>query len=101
MNRLHRQDAAGFPLEPSILSFFLILKLAYRYKAADIVREEQRVQFIKEMLSKCDLEVEDEGEFISSVLSEISMVKGDIMDMDHYYAKKLLRGHVQAAVPGL
>ena len=49
--------------------FFLILKLAYRYKAADIVREEQRVQFIKEMLSKCDLEVEDEGEFISSVLS--------------------------------
>ena len=67
--------------------FFLILKLAYRYKAADIVREEQRVQFIKEMLSKCDLEVEDEGEFISSVLSEISMVKGDIMDMDHYYAK--------------
>ena len=22
MNRLHRQDAAGFPLEPSILSFF-------------------------------------------------------------------------------
>ena len=67
--------------------FFLILKLAYRYKAADIVREEQRVQFIKEMLSKCDLEVEDEGEFISSVLSEISMVKGDIMDMDHYHAK--------------
>ena len=67
--------------------FFLILKLAYRYKAADIVREEQRVQFMKEMLSKCDLEVEDEGEFISSVLSEISMVKGDIMDMDHYYAK--------------
>ena len=67
--------------------FFLILKLAYRYKAADIVREEQRIQYMKEMLVKCDLEVEDEGEFISSVLSEISMVKGDIMDMDHYYAK--------------
>ena len=67
--------------------FFLILKLAYRYKATDIVREEQRVQFMKEMLSKCDLEAEDEGEFISSVLSEISMVKGELMDMDHYYAK--------------
>ena len=67
--------------------FFLILKLAYRYKAADIVREEQRIQYMKEMLVKCDLEVEDEGEFISSVLSEISMVKGELMDMDHYYAK--------------
>ena len=87
MNRLHRQDAAGFPSGPFILSFFLILKLAYRYKAADIVREEQRIQYMKEMLVKCDLEVEDEGEFISSVLSEISMVKGELMDMDHYYAK--------------
>lgn len=75
------------------LSFclFLILKLAYRYKAADIVREEQRIQYMKEMLLKCDLEVEDEGEFISSVLSEISMVKGELMDMDHYYAKTVLR----------
>ena len=67
--------------------FFLILKLAYRYKAADIVKEEQRVRFIKEMLSQIDLEVEDEGEFISSVLSEISMVKGELMSPDHYYAK--------------
>ena len=30
--------------------FFLILKLAYRYQASDIVREEQRGQFIREML---------------------------------------------------
>lgn len=67
--------------------FFLILKLAYRYKAADIVREEQRVRFIKEMLSGVDLDVEDEGEFISSVLSEISMVKGELMDLEHYYGK--------------
>lgn len=67
--------------------FFLILKLAYRYKATDIIREEQRVRFIKEMLSGIDLEVEDEGEFITSVLSEISMVKGELMSLDHYYAK--------------
>ena len=67
--------------------FFLILKLAYRYQAANIVREEQRIQFIKTLLGRCDLEVEDEGEFISSILSEISMVKGEMMDLDHYYAK--------------
>lgn len=67
--------------------FFLILKLAYRYQAANIVREEQRTQFIREALERCDLDVEDEGEFISSILSEISMVKGELMDLDHYYAK--------------
>ena len=67
--------------------FFLVLKLAYRYRAADIVGEEQRIRFMKEMLGKTDLELEDEGEFISSVLSEISMVKGGLMDLEHYYAK--------------
>ena len=67
--------------------FFLFLKLAYRYQAANIVREEQRIQFVRELLEHCDLEVEDEGEFIASVLSEISMVKGELMDLDHYYAK--------------
>lgn len=67
--------------------FFLILKLAYRYQSANIAREEQRTLFVREILEHCDLEVEDEGEFISSILSEISMVKGELMDLEHYYAK--------------
>ena len=41
--------------------FFLILKLAYRYQAANIVRKEQRIQFVRGLLEHCDLEVEDEG----------------------------------------
>ena len=32
-------------------------------------------------------EIEDEGEFISSVLSEISLIKGELMSLDNYYAK--------------
>ena len=48
-------------LVPYYSVFFLILKLAYRYKAADIVREEQRIQYMKEMLLKCDLEVRMKG----------------------------------------
>ena len=67
--------------------FFLILKLAYRYQSANIAREEQRIGYVREVLGHCDLEVEDEGEFISSILSEISMVKGELMDLEHYYAK--------------
>ena len=69
-----------------ILSF-MILKLAYRYQASNIVKEEQRIQFIREQLDHTDLEIEDEGEFIASVLSEISLIKGELMSLDNYYAK--------------
>lgn len=67
--------------------FFLMLKLAYRYQASNIVKEEQRIRFIQEALEGCDLDVEDEGEFINAVLSEISTVKGELLSLDHYYAK--------------
>lgn len=67
--------------------FFRILKLAYRYDGSNIVREEQKEKFIREQMERLSLEVEDEGEFIRSVLSEISLVKGEMMSLDHYYAK--------------
>lgn len=67
--------------------FFMILKLAYRYDAGSIVREEQRVEFLRELLRRYEIETEDESEFISGVLSEISMVKGEMIGVEHYYAK--------------
>ncbi len=80
--------------EPSSVSFgtfhavfFRILKFAYRYDARNIVREEQRIQSIREMMGQFEIEVEDEAEFVSSILSEISSVKGEMMNLDHYYAK--------------
>ena len=47
--------------------FFMILKLAYRYQASNIVKEEQRIQFIREQLDQTDLEIEDEGEFYEGI----------------------------------
>ncbi len=67
--------------------FFRILKFAYRYDARSIVREEQKVQFIKEEMDKCRVKVEDEAEFTASILSEISSVKGEMIELDHYYSK--------------
>ena len=67
--------------------FFRILKYAYRYDAGSIVREEQKIQYIKEAMDKSQVEVEDEAEFVTSILSEISSVKGDMMDLGHYYSK--------------
>lgn len=86
--------------------FFRILKYAYRYDASNIVREEQRVQAIRELMERYHVDVEDESEFITSILSEISSVKGEMMDLDHYYAKncseeifkKLYRGYEEKLV---
>lgn len=67
--------------------FFRILKLAYQYGGENIVREEQQVQFVRQQMEKLSLDVEDEGEFIHSILSEISEVKGEMIPLDHYYSK--------------
>lgn len=67
--------------------FFSILKHAYRYDASNIVREEQRIQLMRELVDRYRIDVGDEGEFISSILSEISMVKGEMMSLEHYYSK--------------
>lgn len=67
--------------------FFRILKFAYRYEAGDIIREEERVQCVKELVGQMELDVEDEGEFISSILGEIGAVKGGMMDLKYYYSK--------------
>ena len=67
--------------------FFRILKLAYRYTADNIVRDEQQMQFVRELAQTGGLEPEDENEFAASILSEISSVKGERIALEHYYSK--------------
>lgn len=67
--------------------FFTILKYAYRYQASSIVRGEQQVLFVREIVEKLKLEVEDEHDFISALLGEISFVKSEMVDLDHYYSR--------------
>ena len=84
--------------------FFSILKHAYRYDASNIIREEQRMRIIRELMEKYQVEVEDEAEFANGILSEISMVKGEMLNLDLYYAKncseemfkKLYQGYADA-----
>ncbi len=67
--------------------FFTILKYAYRYQASNIVREEQRTRFVREIVEGLDLELEDEREFVAAVLGEISFVKSELLDLNHYYSR--------------
>lgn len=66
--------------------FFQILKHAYNYNANNIIKEEQKYSCMRDLVIKQRLEFEDEAEFVTSVLGEISMVKNTGVDLAHYYS---------------
>ncbi len=66
--------------------FYMILRHAYHLGAENILREEERFQYMKELLRRTDLVYEDEKEFTAELLSEISLVKGNRMDIQNYYS---------------
>ena len=66
--------------------FFHILKYAYNYSAGNIIKEEEKYRLFKGLIEKEQLEIEDEKEFISSVINEIGNVKGDMISIDNYYS---------------
>ncbi len=66
--------------------FFQILKLAYGFKAENILREEQKWEFLKEGIHKANLELDDEAEFMSDMAAEISRVKNERADLQTYKA---------------
>ena len=65
--------------------FFMILKHAYHFQADNIIREEEKLQLMREMIHSMRLEYEDENEFVQGILSEISMVKNARITLEHYY----------------
>lgn len=67
--------------------FFAILKHAYHYSAENIIREEQKIRCMREIILKHRLEYEDEVEFIQTLLGEIGLVKNTGIDIAHYYSK--------------
>lgn len=66
--------------------FYMILRHAYHLNAENILREEERFQCMRELLHQSQLEYEDEKEFITELLSEISLVKGNRMELTNYYS---------------
>lgn len=67
--------------------FFQILKCAYRYTAANILREEQKYRFLTEIAGKMRLDFEDEKDFLADIASEISLVKNEQIPLEHYYSR--------------
>lgn len=67
--------------------YFKILKYAYHYNAENIIHEEKKYEILREIIEEMELDISDESEFITNILSEISVVKGEMIDLEHYYSK--------------
>ncbi|MCI8464935.1 MAG: ATP-dependent helicase [Lachnospiraceae bacterium] len=68
--------------------YFRVLKHAYHYDAAQIIGEEKRLRFLSEELSDLEPSMAEESlGFLQEVLSEISSVKNDLLDLESYYSR--------------
>lgn len=66
--------------------FFAILRYAYGLNGSNILREDQKRQFLSEIVQSMELEMDEENDFISSLISEISFVKGEMMNLQYYHS---------------
>lgn len=65
--------------------FFTILKHAYHYSANNIIREEVKYQFMREIIARSRIPCEDEPDFCREILGEISALKNSGTAPEHYY----------------
>lgn len=66
--------------------YFGILRWAYRFTGDNILREEEKKEILKKICGRMELEVEEEGDFYQSLIGEISLVKGSMVNLDYYYS---------------
>lgn len=66
--------------------FFSILRIAYGYTSANILLEDEKRNFLREIVARQKIEMEDEGDFLNSLIGEISLVKGEMLSLSHYYS---------------
>lgn len=67
--------------------FFGILRQAYHFSSANILTEEKKYQILRQLMRENGLAAENEKEMLPDLASEISVVKNEQIDLQHYYSK--------------
>ncbi len=66
--------------------FFSILRSVYHYTVGNIIKDEQKLRIVKELCEKEGMELTTDVDYLNEILSEISYVKGEMMDLNAYYS---------------
>jgi DNA helicase-2/ATP-dependent DNA helicase PcrA len=69
--------------------FFWILRNAYNYSGSDIITEGDKYQLIRNVINKYNMSYDGQDDFAKNVISEISYVKSEMLDINSYEAKTM------------
>mgnify|MGYP002308507645 CR=1 FL=1 len=69
--------------------FYWILKTAYGQSMLRVISEEEKRGNIEQILHTMELSYENKEEIVSSIVSQVSLVKCDMMDVENYYSKDM------------
>ncbi|MCR5743810.1 MAG: ATP-dependent helicase [Lachnospiraceae bacterium] len=78
-------EAHGITFSTFHALFFSVLRAAYGYSGANILRPEQKQQMFYEIMDELRFDVEDQKDFMEKLEAEISLVKGEGILLDNYY----------------
>ncbi len=67
--------------------FFRILKLEKSYNSRNILTEREKYQILREITIRKKLEVSSMNDFLQNISGEISIVKGNMIEIDRYMPK--------------
>lgn len=68
--------------------YYGILKWAYHLGPQNILSEEEKYQIIRHAVSRQDIEIFDEEDFLSDIAAEIGVVKNNRLDVESYHSAK-------------
>lgn len=71
--------------------FFQILRWAYHYTPADIIKEEEQRRLIRELIRNMELETQDEERMVEDILLEIGLLKNQYIKAEEYEPECLSR----------
>lgn len=69
--------------------FFWIIKTAYNLNNSSIISDEEKRKIVDRLIRSMSIEYDNRDDVISSVLSQISLVKCDMIDIDNYYSRDM------------
>ncbi len=69
--------------------FYWIIKTAYGNSGIHVMKEEEKRKLVERILSSMGLSFENKEDIVNSILSQISLVKCDMMDIESYYSRDM------------
>ena len=69
--------------------YYGILKWAYRMDSRNILSEEEKYQILREFVSRQELEVFDEEDFLQDIAEEIGKIKNNRLSLDEFVSAKV------------